>query len=146
MPTPRQLRAAAEKKERSAQLLLAEARALRGAADQLEQLSRQTPLTTDRDSTTIEGMPAIDSADFVRGVSRSKHRDHPWLKAMYEHKDQKKRLTVTAWALANGYKPGSAASWLSGKRIPLSAAKKIEAQYGVRATLRNWPNGIFADT
>lgn len=143
--TPRALRDAAEKLERQAARDLAEAAALREAARQIEALETSR-LTQDPDSTTLDEMSsAISSADFARGVSRSKHKDHPWLKVMYHHKDPAKRMTVTAWAIAHGKEPGTVASWLSKRRIPLSVAKTIEEEYGVKATLKNWPQGISAD-
>jgi len=46
-------------------------------------------------------------------------------------------MTVTDWAKKNGYKPGTAATWVKppksdgARRIPREAVEKIRLQYGL---------------
>lgn len=93
------------------------------------------------------------SADLIRGIARSKSKRHPFVRALYEHPDPAKRMTVQQWAERHGYKAGTVASWYAkptakgngGRRIPIKAALAIESEYGVPATVAVWRNGITTD-
>jgi len=143
--TPNQLRALADRFEREAAALTTRAKQLRGAADTIEAIRAMGPLTTDANSTILQDVNASTStAKLARGMSRSRSRKHPFVKALYE----KQRITVTEWARKHGYKPGTVATWVAkpdaagARRIPREAADKIEEELGVPATLATWRNGI----
>lgn len=107
------------------------------------------PLTSDADSTTLQDVSAIGSQQLARGLAKSKSKKHPFVRALYEHPDPKKRITVAQWAVAHKLKPGTVATWYArgeGKRrIPLTVAQKIELELGIPATLAVWKNGINTD-
>lgn len=112
-------------------------------------LEPQYPLTSDANSTTLQGVSAIGSAELAQGMSRSRSKKHPFVRALYEHPDPKRRMTVTEWAKRHGYKMPTVASWFArgpgARRIPMSAAEAIEKELGVPATLAVWKNGITTD-
>jgi hypothetical protein len=143
--TPNQLRALADRFEREAAALTTRAKQLRGAADTIEAIRAMGPLTTDTDSTTLQDVNANTSSKLARGMSRSRAKRHPFVKALYE----KKRITVTEWAKRHGLKPGTVASWTvkpgegGARRIPREYADKIQEELGVPATLETWKSGII---
>src|ERR1041385_2430115 len=162
--TPDQMILRAEVLEASAKQKLAEAQ---GDLDKAERLrrtaaslgwSQKNPaetssvpsprLTSDADSTILPGVNANSSAKLARGMSRSRSKKHPFVRALYEHPDPKKRMTVTDWAKKHGYKPGTVATWVAkpgadgSRRIPREAADLIEKELGLPADSTTWKNGI----
>jgi hypothetical protein len=106
-------------------------------------------LTSNANSTTLQGMTAISSPELAQGMARSRSKKHPFVRALYEHPDPRRRMTVTAWAEAHGFKVPSVGSWFAkgkgARRIPMAAALLIEKELGVPATLAVWKNGITTD-
>jgi hypothetical protein len=166
---PKELRQQADALEREArakadaEVLQAHQRAeaLRRAADVLDQplqtvrqataeiAEERRALTSDAESThTAQPMstPTISSAELARGMSRSRSKRHPFLRALYEAEDPKKRKTVTDWANAHGVPVPTVASWYSKgsnkRRIPMRWARVIEKELGLPATVETWRNGI----
>lgn len=162
--TPAGLRAEAAEYEAKAKRLLEqaannqiEARNLLDVAEKSRSLAElmenpqkaRVGLTSDADSTTLQNVSAISSADLARGMSRSRSKKHPFVRALYEHPDPKKRMTVSDWAEKQGYKIPTVASWFArgkgARRIPQKIAEKIEKELGVPATLAVWKNGILTE-
>lgn len=130
--------------------------AMTRAVREAEKLSGLT--STDHQSTITPPMNATaSSTELAKGISRSQSRRHPFVKALYEHPDPKKRMTVAQWAEAHKQEPGTVASWYAkpkadskakragGRRIPIAFAQQIEKEYGVPATVAVWRNGIKTD-
>ena len=147
LPTPAELRARAVE-------LREQADRYEEAADQLEGAERAVELlalTSDANSTTLQGMSSISSTELARGVARSRSGKHPFVRALYEHKDPKKRMTVTEWARQHKLKLPTVASWVANpkskgaRRIPMVEALRIERELGVPASLAVWKNGITTD-
>lgn len=112
-------------------------------------LEPEYPLTSDIKSTTLQSMTAINSAELAQGLSRSRSRKHPFVRALYENPDPKKRMTIAEWAARHGLKKVTVASWYAtgngARRIPQSIAQTIEKELGVPATLAVWKNGITTE-
>ena len=134
--------------------LRAAANALRKQAGMLEaavekQIVSDSSLTLHADSTSIGSVESTESTALVRGKSKSKSKKHPFVKALYEHEDPKKRMTVTQWADKHGVKVPTVASWVSRgaakRRIPMRYAKLIEKELGLPATMETWKNGILPE-
>lgn len=146
--SPAEMRALADQLDKDGDAMKARAVLLRRAAAAVDALSadeNSSRLTSDVDSTNLHGVNAsTSSAKLARGMSRSRTKKHPFVKALYE----KERITVTEWAKRNGYKSGTVSAWVAkpdaamARRIPREAADKIEKQLGVPATLATWRNGI----
>ena len=145
--TPDELRARAVELRQQADRIDRAAGDLEAAERAVELLT----LTSDANSTTLHGMSAISSSELARGVARSRSGKHPFIRALYEHKDPRKRMTVTEWARRHGLKLPTVASWVAktsskgARRIPMAEALRIERELGVPATLAVWKNGITTD-
>jgi hypothetical protein len=88
-------------------------------------------------------MTPESSAHKRAAISRSKqrHGDHPFVAAA-----QARHGSISAWALKNGLKVPTVASWYSRgalrRAIPRLWADRIHAELGVPATPSVWRNGI----
>ena len=122
---------------REAEKLRRAAQTIGIAIEDIHNLDVAADLTSDADSTTLRNVIANSSGKLARGISRSRSKKHPWVRALYDNPDPKKRMTVTDWAKKNGYKPGTAATWVKdpksdgARRIPRDAVEKIRKQYGL---------------
>jgi hypothetical protein len=137
--TPESLRAEADALDAEIERLREEATDLRRLADRMEQRATRSSsdLTSNADSTILQDVIANSSGKLARGISRSRSKKHPFVRALYENPDPKKRMTVTDWAKKNGFKPGTAATWVKppksdgARRIPREAVEKIREQFGL---------------
>lgn len=82
------------------------------------------------------------AADGIGRAGRRIASDHPFPAAL-----SKRGIRIVDWAQEHGYTPEAVRSWYAAKpgqrrKIPATAAKKIERQFGLPADQTTWPQGV----